>query len=51
MTRTGTGGTGTNLALGKPIDGTANTFTFVPANANDGDVTTYFEGSSVSRRS
>ncbi|NUP53546.1 MAG: Secreted glycosyl hydrolase [Catenulispora sp.] len=45
VTRTGSGGTGTNLALNKPIDGTANTFTYVPANADDGDVTTYFEGS------
>ncbi|GAA2016768.1 discoidin domain-containing protein [Catenulispora yoronensis] len=46
VTRTGSGGTGTNLALNKPIDGSAYTFTFAPANANDGDVTTYFEGSS-----
>jgi hypothetical protein len=46
VTRTGSGGTGTNLALNKPIDGTAHTFTYAPANANDGDVTTYFEGSS-----
>ena len=46
VTRTGSGGTQTNLALGKPIDGTAPTFTFVATNANDGDVTTYFEGAS-----
>ena len=46
VTRTGSGGTGTNLALSKPIDGSAFTFTYAPANANDGDVTTYFEGSS-----
>jgi hypothetical protein len=46
VTRAGSGGTGgTNLALNKPITGTANAFTFAPANANDGDVTTYFEGS------
>jgi CARDB/F5/8 type C domain len=45
VTRTGSGG-GSNLAVGKPIDGTANTYIYVPANANDGDVTTYFEGSS-----
>jgi hypothetical protein len=44
-TRTGSGGGGSNLAVGKPITGTANAFTFVPTNANDGDVTTYFEGS------
>ena len=46
VTRNGSGGTGTNLAQGKPIDGTPFTFTYAPANANDGDVTTYFEGSS-----
>jgi hypothetical protein len=46
VTRTGSGGTGTNLALGKPIDGTPYTYIYAPANANDGDVTTYFEGSS-----
>ena len=46
VTRTGSGGAGTNLALNKPIDGTAHTYTYAPANANDGDVTTYFEGSS-----
>jgi len=45
VTRTGSGGTNTNLALSKPINGTAYTYTFAPANANDGDVTTYFEGS------
>jgi len=46
VTRTGSGGSGTNLALNKPIDGTPNTYIYVPANANDGDLTTYFEGSS-----
>ena len=46
VTRTGSGGTGTNLALNKPIDGTPYTYTYAPANADDGDVTTYFEGSS-----
>ncbi|MEY9967954.1 hypothetical protein ABIA33_006034 [Streptacidiphilus sp. MAP12-16] len=46
VTRTGSGGGGSNLAVGKPITGTANTFTYVPANANDNDLTTYFEGSS-----
>ncbi len=45
VTRNGSGG-GTNLAVGKPIDGTPNTYIYVPANANDGDLTTYFEGSS-----
>lgn len=48
VTRTGTGGGGggTNLAVGRPVTGTANTYIFVPANANDNDLTTYFEGSS-----
>ncbi|GAA1952734.1 discoidin domain-containing protein [Kitasatospora viridis] len=46
VTRTGSGGTSTNLALHKPIDGTAYTYTYAPANADDGDATTYFEGSS-----
>lgn len=46
VTRTGSGGAGTNLALNKPIDGTPYTYTYAPANADDGDVTTYFEGSS-----
>src|SRR6266702_1898705 len=45
VTRNGSGGATTNLALGKPITGTPNTFTFVVTNANDGDLTTYFEGS------
>lgn len=46
VTRTGSGGNTTNLALNKPIDGTPYTYTYAPANADDGDVTTYFEGSS-----
>ncbi|MEY9949864.1 hypothetical protein ABH937_006979 [Kitasatospora sp. GAS1066B] len=46
VTRTGSGGSATNLALHKPIDGTAYTYVYAPANANDGDTTTYFEGSS-----
>jgi hypothetical protein len=45
VTRTGSGG-GSNLAVGKPVTGTPNTYIYVPANANDGDLTTYFEGSS-----
>ncbi|HEY0804889.1 MAG TPA: CARDB domain-containing protein, partial [Pseudonocardiaceae bacterium] len=45
VTRPGSGGSGTNLALGKPITGTPNTFTFAVTNANDGNLTTYFEGS------
>ena len=48
VTRTGTGGGGTNLAVGKPITGTGSTcITFVAANANDDDVTTYWEGAGL----
>jgi hypothetical protein len=35
---------GANLALGRPITGSANFPNFTPASANDGDLTTYFEG-------
>jgi hypothetical protein len=35
----------TNLAQGKPITGSANFPGFTPAAANDGDLATYFEGS------
>jgi F5/8 type C domain/CARDB/Right handed beta helix region len=41
---TGTGGA--DLAVGKPITGSPNTYVYAPANANDDDVTTYFEGAS-----
>ncbi|MFB9407121.1 discoidin domain-containing protein [Dactylosporangium matsuzakiense] len=45
VTRTGTGTpTGTNVALGKTIEASGSVFTFVPANANDNSVTTYWEG-------
>jgi hypothetical protein len=46
VTRTGTGNppTGTNLAIGKPMTANGSIFTFVPANANDNSVTTYWEG-------
>jgi hypothetical protein len=44
VTRTGSGGGGSNLAVGKFITGSANTYIYVPANANDNDLTTYFEG-------
>ncbi|MGW1004985.1 discoidin domain-containing protein [Streptomyces sp. NPDC002520] len=46
VTRTGTGIGGTNLALHKPITGSPYTYVYAPTNANDGDLTTYFEGSS-----
>ncbi|WP_312150904.1 CARDB domain-containing protein, partial [Paenibacillus odorifer] len=35
---------GSNLALNKSINASSSVFTFVPTNANDGDVTTYWEG-------
>lgn len=43
-TRTPTAGTGTNLALGKPATSSSNFPNFVAANANDGNLTTYWEG-------
>jgi hypothetical protein len=43
VTRTGSAGAGSNLALGKPITASSTIFTFVAANANDNDVTTYWE--------
>jgi hypothetical protein len=49
VTRTGSGtSTGTNLAIGKPITASSSVFTFVPANANDNNVATYWEGASGS---
>ncbi|MFG2884319.1 discoidin domain-containing protein [Streptomyces sp. NPDC048297] len=50
VTRTGSGGGGTNLALNKPITGSPYTYIYAPTNANDGDLTTYFEGSSYPSR-
>ncbi len=43
VTRTGTTA-GTNLAVGKPITASGFVHTFVATNANDDDVTTYWEG-------
>ncbi|HEU5469095.1 MAG TPA: discoidin domain-containing protein [Actinophytocola sp.] len=43
VTRQGTGG-GQNLAVGKPIVASSSVFTFVATNANDNNVTTYWEG-------
>ncbi len=48
VTRTGTSPTGTNLAVGKPITATSTVQNFVAANANDDDVTTYWEGTGTS---
>ncbi len=45
VTRVGSGGPGTNVAVSKPVTATGSTFTFIPANATDGNVTTYWEGS------
>ncbi|MWV45990.1 glycosyl hydrolase [Paenibacillus sp. HJL G12] len=48
VTRTGTGGgggTGTNLALNKPVTASSNEYIYYAANANDGNLTTYWEGS------
>ena len=43
MTRTGTGG-GNNLAAGKPISASSTVYIFDADNANDNDLTTYWEG-------
>ncbi|WP_433250755.1 discoidin domain-containing protein [Streptosporangium sp. CA-135522] len=40
---TGDGG-GSNLAVGQPITASSSVFTFVATNANDNNVTTYWEG-------
>jgi hypothetical protein len=47
VTRTGTV-KGTNLAVGKAITASSSVFTFVATNANDDNVTTYWEGASGS---
>ena len=44
VTRGGSAGPGTNLAVGKPISASGSVFTFVATNANDDNVTTYWEG-------
>ena len=43
VTRTGTSA-GVNLAVGKEITASGHTQTYVPTNANDDDVATYWEG-------
>ncbi|HEV7655727.1 MAG TPA: discoidin domain-containing protein [Mycobacteriales bacterium] len=43
VTRTGSAGAGSNLAIGKPITASSTIFTFVAGNANDNDATTYWE--------
>jgi hypothetical protein len=48
VTRTGTQPPGcTNVAAGKAMTATGSTFTFTPEKANDGLLTTYWEGSAV----
>lgn len=44
VTRNGTGGGGSNLAVGKPITGSSVIHTFVAENANDNSTATYWEG-------
>lgn len=44
VTRNGSGTGGSNLAVGKPITASGSVFTFVPTNANDNNVATYWEG-------
>ncbi|MFF8638280.1 discoidin domain-containing protein [Streptomyces pilosus] len=44
LTRDGTGGNGSNLAVGKAIEASSTTGTFTAANANDNDTATYWEG-------
>ncbi len=45
VTRTGSGGgTGTNLALNRPMTASSNEYIYYAANANDGSLTTYWEG-------
>ncbi|MFF8837430.1 discoidin domain-containing protein [Streptomyces sp. NPDC015130] len=43
VTRNGSGG-GSNLSVGKPVEASSTTGTFVAANANDNDTATYWEG-------
>ncbi|MFE0648603.1 discoidin domain-containing protein [Streptomyces sp. NPDC059534] len=44
VTRVGTGGTGTDLAVAKPISASSTVHTFVAENANDNNPATYWEG-------
>ncbi|MFI7364393.1 discoidin domain-containing protein [Streptomyces sp. NPDC050149] len=44
VTRNGSTGTASNLAIGKPITASSVVHTFVAENANDNSVTTYWEG-------
>ncbi|MGW2913066.1 discoidin domain-containing protein [Streptomyces asoensis] len=44
VTRTGTSGPGSNLAVGKPVEASSTVHTFVAENANDNSTATYWEG-------
>ncbi|MFF7361973.1 discoidin domain-containing protein [Streptomyces sp. NPDC008125] len=44
VTRNGSGTTGSNLAVSKPISASSYVHTYVATNANDNSVTTYWEG-------
>ncbi|MFJ1866314.1 discoidin domain-containing protein [Streptomyces sp. NPDC088097] len=44
VTRNGTGGGGSNLAVGKPVEASSVIHTFVAENANDNNTATYWEG-------
>ncbi|MEU1433880.1 discoidin domain-containing protein [Streptomyces sp. NPDC005786] len=44
VTRNGSTGTASNLAVGKPVTASSVVHTFVAENANDNSVTTYWEG-------
>ncbi|MFI9612011.1 discoidin domain-containing protein [Streptomyces sp. NPDC052023] len=44
VTRNGSGGNGSNLAVGKPIDASSTVHTYVAAHANDNNTATYWEG-------
>jgi hypothetical protein len=44
LSGTGTGGAPTNLALNAPISASSYTQNYVPANADDGNTSTYWEG-------
>ncbi|WP_042182563.1 galactose-binding domain-containing protein [Paenibacillus sp. FSL R7-0331] len=43
-TATPTTGPSSNLAAGKTVSASSSVFTFIPANATDGDISTYWEG-------
>ncbi|MFF9624520.1 discoidin domain-containing protein [Streptomyces griseosporeus] len=44
VTRNGSGGTGSDLAVGKPISASSVVYTYVAENANDNNLSTYWEG-------